>query len=85
MCNLGLGRAKKFEISSKTKGPGEQGAAEYCPKILLLERAKMVLCPFHRSHRESALEIGQFLRMIFLDDFWGAPFSPDPFVLLGTV
>ena len=37
-------------FSSKRKGPGEQGAAGYCPKILLLNRAKVVLCPFHRSH-----------------------------------
>ena len=35
-------------ISSKTQGPGEQGATGYSPKILLLKRAKMVLCPFHR-------------------------------------
>ena len=41
----------------------------------------MALCPFHTSHRKSALEIGQFLRR----NFWtisGAPFSPGPFVLL---
>ena len=37
-------------ISSKTKVPGELGAARYCPKILLLKRAKMVLCPFY-AHR----------------------------------
>ena len=36
----------------KQRGPGEQGAAGHCPKILLLRRAKMVLCSSHRSHRE---------------------------------
>ena len=40
------------KFSSKPKGPGEQGAAGYCPKILLLKRAKMVVLPFHRSHRQ---------------------------------
>ena len=38
-------------ISSKTRGPGEQGAAEYCPKILLLKRAKWCLS-LPRCHRE---------------------------------
>ena len=33
------------------KGPGEQGAAGFCPKILLLQRANGAES-FHRSHRE---------------------------------
>ena len=32
-------------LSSKTKGPGEEGAAGYCPKILLPNRAKIVFFP----------------------------------------
>ena len=53
-------------VSSKTKGPGEEGAAGYCPKILLPKRAKVVLCSFHRSLLgKSALEIGHFLRQNF--------------------
>ena len=65
-------------FSSKTKVPGEEGAAGYCPKILLPKRAKMVLSSFHRSHRESAFEIGHFLRQ----NFWmisGGTSSPRPF------
>ena len=49
-------------VSSKTKGPGEEGAAGYCPKSLLLKRATMVLYPFHYSiglTGKSALEIGR--------------------------
>ena len=30
----------RYFFSSKTKGPGEEGAAGYCPKILLPNRAK---------------------------------------------
>ena len=67
--------------SSKTKGPGEQRAAGYCPKILLLKRAKMVLCPFHRSHREICTQNRPVSETKFLDDFLG-PLSPGPFVLL---
>ena len=66
-------------FSSETKGPGEEGAAGYCPKILLPKRAKMVLCSFFRCQRKSALEIGQFPRQ----KFWmisGAPFLSGPFV-----
>ena len=64
-------------FSSKTKGPGEQGATGYCPKLLLLKRANMVLRPFHRSHREICTRIGQFLRR----NIWmisGGPFLSRP-------
>ena len=62
-----------FWLEREPKGPGEQGATRYCPNILLLKRAKMVLCPFHRSLLgKSALEIGQFLRR----NFW--MISPGP-------
>ena len=60
-------------ISSKLKGPGEEGTAGCCPKILLLKGARMVLCPFRRSHRKSALEIGHFLRQNFLSMVSGGP------------
>ena len=33
-------------VSIKTKGPGEEGAPGYCPKILLPKRANMVPCSF---------------------------------------
>ena len=62
------------KISSKPKGPGEEGAAGYRPKILLPKKAKMVLCSFHRVIGKSALEIGHFLRR----NFWG-PFLSRPF------
>ena len=65
-------------ISSKTQGPGEEGAAGYCPKILLLERAKMVLCPFHRSHREICTRTRPSSETKFLDDFWGPLSLPAP-------
>ena len=78
-------RVQKFElISSKTKGPGEQGAAGYCPKILVLKRVKVVLCPFHRSRGKSALEIGEFLRR----NFWmisGGPFLSRPLCFIAKV
>ena len=69
------------ELSSKTKGPGEQGSAGYCRKILLLNRAKMVSVPSIGVIGKSALEIGQFLRR----NFWmisGGHFLSWPFVLL---
>ena len=62
------------KISSKPKGPGEQGAAEYCPKILLLQRS----VPSIGVIWKSALDIGQFLRR----NFWmisGGPFLSRPF------
>ena len=65
------------EISSKTKGLGEQGAAGYCPKILPLKRAKMVLSPFHRSHREICTRNRLVSETKFLDDVWG-PFLSRP-------
>ena len=63
--------------STKPKGPGEQGAAGYCPKILLLKGAKMVLCPFHRSHREICTRNQPVSETKFLDEFWG-PFLSRP-------
>ena len=69
-------------ISSKQKGPGEEGAAGYCPKVLLLKRAKMVLRPFHRSHREICTRNRPVSETKFLDDFWGPLSLPGPFVLL---
>ena len=60
-----------LKFSSKTKGPGEEGAAGYCPKILLPTRAKMVLCSFHRSHRGICSRNRPLSETKFLDDFWG--------------
>ena len=61
-------------FSSKTTGPGEQGAAGCCPKTLLLKRAKMVLCPFHRSHREICTRNRPVSQTIF----WGPLPLPAP-------
>ena len=65
-------------LSSETKGPGEQGAAGYCPKTLLLRRAKMVLCPFHWSHREICTRNRPISETKFLDDFWWSLSLPAP-------
>ena len=76
-------RRDRILLSNQTKkGLGEQGAAGYCPKILLLQKAKMVLCPFRRSRREICTRNRPISETNFLDDFWGAPFSPGLFVLL---
>ena len=58
-------------ISSTTKGLGEEGAAGYCPKILLPKRATMVLCSFHRSHKEICTRNRPLSETNFVDDFWG--------------
>ena len=55
-------RVFKPFFSSETRGPGEQGAAGYCPKILLLKRAR------NRPVSETK----------FLDDFWGPLSLPAP-------
>ena len=58
----------------ENKGPP---GIDSCPKILLLKRAKMVLCPFRRSHREICTLNRQFLRR----GFWmisGGPFLSRP-------
>ena len=61
-------------ISSKTKGPGEEGAAGYCPKILLPPKKKPKWCSALsiRVIGKSALEIGHFLRRNLL----GVPQNP---------
>ena len=41
------------------------------PQILLPKRAKTVLCPFHRSHREICTRNRPVSETKFLDDFWG--------------
>ena len=76
-----LGGFKKT-FSSQTKGPGEQGAAGYCPKILLLKRAKVVSVPSIRVMGKSALEISQFLRRNFWKMSGGAFLSRPLCVLL---
>ena len=75
--NLG-GVGALSDFSSKQKGPGEEGAAGYCPKILLPKRATMVLCSFLWSHTgKFALENRPLSETKFLDDFWG-PFLSRP-------
>ena len=58
-------------LSNKSKGAGRTRAAGYCPKILLLNRANMVLCPFHRSHMEICTRNRPVSETKFPDDFWG--------------
>ena len=70
--------AVKPLISSKPKGPGEEGAAAYCPKILLPKRAKMLLCSFYRSYREICTRNRPLSETKFLDDFWGPLPLPAP-------
>ena len=60
--SVSLGRSSLHPfISSKPKGPGEEGAAGYCPKILLPKKAKRVLCSSIGVIGKSALEMGPFL------------------------
>ena len=56
-------------FSSKPKGLGEEGAAK---------RAKMVLCPFHTSHREICTRNRPVSEAKFLDDFWRPLSLPAP-------
>ena len=68
---------RKHIISSKAKGPGEQGAAGYFPKILLLKGPKWYSVPSIGVIGTSALEIDQFLRR----NVWmisGGPFLSRP-------
>ena len=68
-----------FWVSSKTKRRGEEGAAGYCPKIVLPKKGHfMVLCPFHRSHREICTRNRPVSETKFLDDFWGPLSLPAP-------
>ena len=71
------GGKNEGKITNKTKGPGEEGAARYCPKFLLPKRAKMVLCSFHRTHREICTRNRPLSETKSLDDFWG-PFLSRP-------
>ena len=64
-------------ISSKTKGPGEEGAAGYCLKILLPKRPKWCSVLSIGATGKFALDIGHFLRR----NFWmisGGPFLSQP-------
>ena len=71
----------KASISNKTKGPAEQGAAGIFPKTLLLTRVKMVLCPFHKSHREIRTQNRPVSETKSLDDFWIPLSLPAPLFL----
>ena len=70
----------------KQRDQENKGLPDIAPNILLLRRAKMVLCPFPRSHREICTRNRPVSETKFLDDLWqGAPFPPGPFVLLLTM
>ena len=53
----------------KQRGRENRGPQDIAPKILVLKRAKMVLCPFHRSHREICTRNRPVSETKFLDDF----------------
>ena len=69
-----------LRVSSKPRGRENKGPPGYCPKILLLKRAKMVLCPIHRSHREICTRNRPVSETKFLGDFWGPLSLPAPLV-----
>ena len=64
----------------KQRGREKNGAARYCPTILLPKRVKMVLCSFHRSHRDVCTRDQPLSKTKFLDAFWGALPLPAPLV-----
>ena len=68
-----------YSISSKTEGPGEEGAARYRPKILLPRRAKKsALFSPQESYREICSRNRPLSETKFLDDFWGPLSLPAP-------
>ena len=70
---IALRIARATKLSSKPKGPGEAGAAGYCPKFLLPKRAKMVLCSFLQSHRKICTRNRPLSETKFLEDFAPKP------------
>ena len=70
-----MSEPENMQCHSAVKQRGRENG--YCPKIILLKRAKMVLCPFHRSHREICTRNRPLSKTKFLDDFWG-PFLSRP-------
>ena len=56
------------------------GPPDIAPKSCLLKRSKMVLSPFHRSHREICTRNRPVSEMKFPDDFWGPLSLPAPFL-----
>ena len=75
-CSESVSRVSPSCQKSAVKQRGR--AAGYCPKILLLKRATMVLWLFHRSHKEICTQN----RPVSETKFLKAPFSPGPFVLM---
>ena len=69
-----------FEI--KQKGAGRKRGRRRLPLNPSPKRAKMVLCSFHRSHRQTCTRNRPLSETKLLDDFWGPHSSPGPFVLL---
>ena len=68
-------------VSSKRKGPGEEGAAGYCPKSFSQKGRTWCSALSIGITGKSALEIGHFPRQ----NFWmisGGPFLSRPFGLL---
>ena len=63
-----IARPRRTQFSNKPHGPGEEGAAGNCPKILLPKRARMVLCTQNQPLSETK----------FLDGFWGPLPLPAP-------
>ena len=67
-----------LQSAVKQRGREKKGPAGYCPKILLPNRAKMVLCSFHRRDREICTRNRPLSEAKFLDDFWGPLPLPAP-------
>ena len=68
------------QISAVKHRGREPPDIRYCRKILLLRRVKMVLCPFHGSHREIRTRNRPVSETKFLDDFWWPLSLPAPLV-----
>ena len=74
-CADGGVRRNHENLSSKTKGPREQGAAGYCPKILL---GQIGALPFHRSRRDICTRNRPVSETKFLLMISGGPFLSRP-------
>ena len=69
----------------KNKGARRRRGHRILPQNPSPKKDEMVLCPFHRTHREICTRNRPISETKFLDDFWGPHFSPGPFVLLLNV
>ena len=72
LSSLGDETERKLQMSAvKQRGREKKGPPGIAPKILLSKRVRMVLCSFHRSHREIWTRNRPLSEPKFLKDFWG--------------